>query len=66
MTSSLSLVAPPTGMTVEAKSCWKPWEATFASEAAAVLSKEASGGALVSSAGSVGQEEEDFEAKPPD
>ena len=52
VTPSLSLVAPSAGMTVEAKSCWKPWKATSASEATAVLSREAFGGALTSLAGS--------------
>ena len=48
----LSLATPSAGMTVEAKSCWKPWEATSASGVAAALSKDASLGALVSLAGS--------------
>ena len=43
---SLSLVTPPVGKTVEAKSCWKLWEAVSASEAVAVLSEEAPGGAI--------------------
>ena len=52
VTPSLSLAAPSAGMTVEAKSCWKPWEATSASGMAATLSKDASWEALVYLAGS--------------
>ena len=52
VTSSLSLEAPPAGKTVEAKSYWKLWEATSTSEAVAVLSEEASRGAILPLAGS--------------
>ena len=39
---SLSLETPSTGMTIEAKSCWKPLEVTSASGTATTLSKDAS------------------------
>ena len=42
VTPFLSLATPSASMTVEAKSCWKPWEATSASGVAAALSKDAS------------------------
>ena len=42
---SLAFKAPSAGMVVEAKSCWKPWEATLASGTAATLSEDITCGA---------------------
>ena len=48
---SLSLEAPSAGMTVEAKSCWKPWEATPTFGTSVALSEDTFWEALVSFVG---------------
>ena len=56
---SLSFKAPSTGIVVEAKSYWKPWEATPASGSAATLSKDITCGASALLSALADWEEED-------